>query len=130
MYARFFYGREKDDTLIITEGFKACLWMIQAGFWNTVALMGSSISRKQLTLIRRLDVRIVLFLDLDTAGKEGTAKIGCQLYKNNPGVFVAKYPSGYGSGLQPDGLNLQQLITAISEASIYPHWRKEYELQR
>jgi DNA primase len=71
-----FFGKDGNAYLIITEGFKACLWLLQCGYTNTVALMGSSLSEKQASLLHRLRVRVVLFLDNDTREKEAMKKIG------------------------------------------------------
>lgn len=88
--------------LYIVEGFKACLWMVQNGYWNTVALMGSSMSYLQSTLIHRFGGTVVLALDNDTAGRLGTLKIGDALWEPcRSKILVANYPSQDDS-TQPD----------------------------
>jgi DNA primase len=42
------------DDLIVVEGFPSVWWLWQAGFANVVALMGSSCSKEQATIIRSL----------------------------------------------------------------------------
>ena len=119
VYPGMFFGKEQN--LIIVEGFKACIWLLQNGFSNTVALMGSSMSDHQCNLLRRLDTNIVLFLDQDDAGRKGTKDIGKSLRKTQ-GVFIAKYP--YVDNCQPDNLNAAELATSIQEALSYPVWLK------
>ncbi len=123
VFPRLFFGREPTDFLIIVEGFKACLWLLQHGFWNTVALMGSQMSDRQFSLINRLSVRVVLFLDQDDAGRKGMQLIGRELRKHQPGVYIAYYP--YAEDCQPDDLTLAEVTAAISGAIEYPIWRKQ-----
>lgn len=71
---------DPNATVFLVEGFKACLWMLQAGFWNTVALMGSYISDRQQQLLHRLGCTVVLFLDNDAAGRKASFKVGDRLW--------------------------------------------------
>lgn len=115
----------KSRSVIIVEGFKACLWMIQNGFDNTVALMGSSASRNQLDLIMRMaGNKIILFLDNDTAGAEGTARLYKVLSLSAPDLAIALYPDWAS---QPDDMKLNALAKAVSGAR---RWREHVRLQR
>jgi DNA primase len=78
VYARLRKG-EKIKELIIAEGFKVCLWLIQHGFKNTVALTGSSLTRAQQKLLEGLELDFLLALDNDLAGVSGTRNIGKEL---------------------------------------------------
>jgi DNA primase len=124
LYPRLFFGREENPTLIIVEGFKACLWLLQNGFWNTVALMGSAMTTDQLDLLRRLQVNLVLFLDNDEAGILGTLKIGRRLYSEKSGVFVAQYPQD-AVDCQPDDLSPGEVGDAVTRACVFPQYQKE-----
>jgi DNA primase len=67
VYAACLYST-KVETIIIVEGFKAALWLIQNGYKNTIALMGSSVSELQYTLLSRLNCRYLVMTDNDKAG--------------------------------------------------------------
>jgi DNA primase len=121
VYPRLFFGNT-EQTVIIVEGFKACLWLLQMGWSNTVALMGSSMSDHQRNLLHRIRANIVLFLDNDDAGRKGTDKIAKVLRKFEPGVKIAQYPSANES--QPDSLTQAEVAAAIQGAEEYPIWRK------
>lgn len=54
--------------VILVEGFSDALALHRAGATNTLALMGSSISKMQWSLIRLLAHRIILLLDGDEPG--------------------------------------------------------------
>lgn len=80
-------------TIYVVEGFKACLWMLQAGFKNTVALMGSYISDRQQQLLHRLGCTVALFLDNDRAGRKATFNVGNLLWIPMYGkIKVVPYP--------------------------------------
>lgn len=128
VYPRLFFG-DKNQTIVVTEGYKACLWLLQNNFLNTVALMGSAMSTRQLELLRRLDVDVVLFLDNDEAGKLGTHKIGKSLYSINPRVRVAQYPHN-AEGSQPDNLSLTELTDAIQGAMTFSQHMQETRHER
>lgn len=120
VYPRLFFGKEPEP-LIIVEGFKACIWLLQHGWSNTVALMGSSMSDHQRNLIHRLNAPVILFLDNDSAGRDATDDIGKELRKIQPGVTIALYPAEAG---QPDDLTPEGISAAITSAETYPQWKR------
>jgi hypothetical protein len=121
VYPRLFFGKEDQD-LIIVEGFKACIWLLQHGFSNTVALMGSSMSDHQRNLLHRINSRIILFLDNDNAGRDATDSIAKTLRLSQPGVLIAQYPDA--DDCQPDDLNLEGISAALTGAETYPTWKR------
>jgi DNA primase len=58
----------------------------------TVALMGSSISKEQINLLKDYE-RLYIALDADPAGDDGTQEILCQLRNRMP-LFRVKFPDG------------------------------------
>lgn len=116
------------DTLYVVEGFKACLWMIQAGFENTVALMGSYVSERQQYLIHRLNRPVVLCLDNDEAGRKATIRSGDFLLKPLYGrLRVLKYPDeDSGINTQPDDYEIESLkIMVASSITFFDHKRRQ-----
>ena len=113
------YGSAEPETVYVVEGFKAALWLVQHGYENTVALMGSSISDVQARLLERLGATLVLFLDNNRAGRNGTAKIGYRVHGCN--VRVAEYPSEEVQ--QPDQLGPYRLHVATETAVSINKWR-------
>lgn len=124
VYPRLFFGREETQSLIIVEGYKACLWLLQNGYWNTVALMGSALTERQFALLHRLQVDFILFLDNDQPGVDGALKIGDKLFRTNPAVKVANYPVD-SEDEQPDNLSYDELAEAINQAKSFPQFKKE-----
>jgi DNA primase len=95
---------DPDIRVYLAEGFKACLWMIQCGFFNTMALMGSYISERQQQMIHRLGCTVVLCLDNDEAGRRATLRIGDLLWRPLHGkLLVMPYPTeDDNENTQPD----------------------------
>ena len=93
VFAAVIAAADANTRVYVVEGFKACLWMIQNGFENTVALMGSYISDRQQQMLHRLGCTAVLCLDNDTAGRNATLRIGDLLWRPLYGrVLVMQYP--------------------------------------
>jgi DNA primase len=102
VYKRLAATSDPSATVFVVEGYKACMWMVQAGYVNTVALMGSYISDRQRQLLQLLDAAIYLFLDNDDAGKKATIWVGELLFPSTrKGVHVVPYPE-VDEDTQPD----------------------------
>jgi DNA primase len=108
-----------EGELIVTEGFKACLWMIQSGFPNTVALMGSSLSGHQARLLHRFGGTVYLLLDNDDAGRYGANRINNSLWWPLAGrVRVVPYPEAdLSTRTQPDDYTPEVLREMIQHAT-------------
>lgn len=80
----------KSKEVIICEGFMDTIRLHSIGIKNSVALMGSNITREQLEIIKNLKVNVVLNLDQDDAGRLGNYNIGEELLKLgiNPKVII------------------------------------------
>lgn len=104
-----------DVPLVIVEGFKAGLWVIQAGFPTTVALMTAHLSPIQLDLIRRVQNPVVLFLDNNYAGKNGTEKAREKL-KLTHRVYSVEYPEWANDSTQPDDIAPEEVEYLIEQS--------------
>jgi len=93
VYPRVQGMSDPDDTVFVVEGFKACLWMIQCGYLNTVALMGSYVSETQQRMLHRLGGNVMLLLDNDAPGRKAVKRIGQLLWRPLHGrLKVVPYP--------------------------------------
>jgi len=72
--------------------------------------MGCSASKEQIKLILELKKKIILMLDGDPAGREGTKKI-VQAFKGKLPITVKSLPSG----TQPDELKEKELQKFLQE---------------
>jgi DNA primase len=121
---RIFEGMQnsdKEEVLIVCEGFKACMWCIQHGYPKSVALMSASISAVQAELIEKLSPVVVLFLDGDDAGQVGTLRIGEQLRSRGLDVLVVVYPEGAD---EPDALDAKALDDVLRNLESFNTWKR------
>ncbi len=63
------------NVAIITEGYMDVLTAHQHGWENTVASMGTALTEKQLSVLKKLTKNLILALDADSAGEEATGRI-------------------------------------------------------
>jgi DNA primase len=117
---RYFQVAQGSGPIVVTEGYKACLWCVQAGYHNTVCIMGSNLTTAQTTLIARLARPVVLFLDNDDAGISGTLKGGQRLREVGLDVSVVVY----NHEKQPDDIEPSQVISMINKAIPYRKWSR------
>jgi DNA primase len=84
----------KQDQVIIVEGYMDTITAHQNGFNNVVASMGTAITERQVTTLKRLTKNVFLALDADTAGEE--AMLRCVDYENilDAEIRVALLPTG------------------------------------
>lgn len=123
VYPNLFYGDL--DAVIVVEGYKACIWMIQQGFENTVALMGSRMTKRQESLLTKFSGSIFLCLDNNEAGWEGTYETGRALVKHGQDVYVFRYPDDIEEGAQPDNLTANEIKTGLDTSSTFASWRRQ-----
>ena len=106
------------EDLIVVEGFKAALWLVQHGYENVVATMGKNVTNEQVGLMCSLRRRVYVFFDEDDAGRKGAAELGITLYRQGIDVRYVQYVDGKS----PDDLTPCEIAHVLSEAQ--PHLRR------
>ena len=120
----FNYHRARDairtkKEVVIVEGNMDAIRMYVSGIKNTIALMGVSLTKEQIDLIRNLHATVILMLDNDEAGRTATltngealesAGINCKVVR----LSGEKDPDEY---ILKNGV--QQMITNIAHAKSY-----------
>lgn len=87
-----------EKKLIIVEGFMDVIRLYSVGIKNVVALMGTSLTKEQIKLLKRLSNNIYLSLDGDGAGQKAMISIGSVLEDNGFNVYMINLKDG----LDPD----------------------------
>lgn len=73
----------QDKTLLLAEGYMDVIALYQAGFKNSVATLGTSLTPEQVNIIKRYADNVIICYDNDTAGITATNRaIG--LFLNSP----------------------------------------------
>ena len=83
----------KKNSVIVMEGFMDVIRASSIGIKNTVALMGTALTKEQIILIKRLSNNIILCLDGDDPGQHATLSIGNTLHEQGIEVKVIKLPN-------------------------------------
>lgn len=109
-------------TIVLAEGFKAVMWIYQAGYKPVVGLAGSALTDHHTELLCRYVNRVILFLDNNKAGHIGTHYAARRLEEKGITVTVANYPD---DRQQPDDLTKEELREAISSRLTYSTWKEQ-----
>lgn len=79
-------------SVIVMEGFMDVIRASTIGIRNTVALMGTALTKDQINLIKRLSSNIILCLDGDGPGRHAAASIGKTLMDEGIEVKIVTLP--------------------------------------
>ncbi|MDE1919393.1 MAG: DNA primase [Patescibacteria group bacterium] len=85
--------RTRGFTMLV-EGQMDVLLAHQAGFKNAVALSGTALSERHLTLMKRYSENLMLILDADAAGLKATARSAALALQAGLRVKAAQLPAG------------------------------------
>ena len=87
--SKTFYGlnfaREKilrKKEVIITEGYMDVIMLHQAGFTNAVATLGTALTPHHLPILKKLDAKVIVSYDSDSAGINAAIKASTLLAQN------------------------------------------------
>ena len=94
----YHYHIAKDEcrvskSVIVMEGFMDVIRASTIGIKNTVALMGTALTKEQINLLKRLSKNIILCLDGDDPGVHATLSIGDTLMSEGIEVKVIPLPN-------------------------------------
>jgi DNA primase len=117
-------ANDPEKWFILVEGYKACIWVEQAGFPNVVALQGSYISGTQIQILSKMGGFLLLLLDGDEGGRNGTFYVGNSLLRRKGvnALGVAECPED----LSPDDLTAGELKKLLSNYEPFVNWRVQY----
>ena len=96
--------------LIVVEGFFDCIKVHQAGYPFVVALMGCSMSEEQERLLLAAADMVLIMLDGDEAGRQGTDEILRRLSRR---MWVKSV--NVPDGRQPDQMSSEELQTLLKK---------------
>jgi DNA primase len=104
----------EQDTAVIVEGYMDVITAYQNGFKNAVASMGTAVTERQVSILKRLTKNLSLALDADAAGEEAMLRtVG---YENSldAEIKVIILPGGKDPDdvIKEDSENWQKLVAA------------------
>jgi DNA primase len=121
-YIKLFKGH-----VFVVEGYKACWSMVQAGYLNTVACMGAGFQGEQAgILLKDLSLRkIIMVLDSDAAGKNGSQRAKSQLSYLCPVEIIDMPVTQDPITLEPIYHDPSTLPVNVLHSIIIPHTQGE-----
>lgn len=124
VYPDVFMASPNRSFVVVVEGFKAAMWVWQAGIRNVVALLGSYLSWEQQWVLERLGVPVYLFLDNDEAGWHGQLDAAKRLIDKGVETRIVEYPSRLydDDEAQPDSLTEDEIREQKARAPQYRKW--------
>jgi DNA primase len=114
VYERLFNGT--DGQLIVVEGFKAAMWLVQCGWNNVVATMGTKMTSTQERIIRHLGAEVFVFSDNGGPGREAAHNWCQRLAVSTFPVYRVDYPQDCDEDAQPDGFSPEELEVVLSSS--------------
>lgn len=127
VYPSVYFSSPQNAQVVVVEGFKACMWVWQAGIPNVVALLGTHVSREHIWILERLGATVLLFLDNNRPGRIGTIK-GAEKLTKSLNVRVVRYPPRLeqDEDAQPDSCTAEEVIEQVGSAPDYLNWLLSY----
>lgn len=83
----------RENSVILVEGFMDVIRLATIGLRNTVALMGTALTKEQINLLTRLSKNIIVCLDGDEPGKNAAKKVGEALFEIGIVVKMVTLPN-------------------------------------
>ena len=80
----------KIKSVILVEGQMDAIRVYTSGFKNVIASMGTAITSNHISLLKKLNAKVILMMDNDNAGEKSTIINGEELIKNNIEVSVVR----------------------------------------
>ena len=85
----------KEGFVYLLEGFMDVIAMYKAGIDNAVAIMGTSLTKEHIQLLRRLTNTIHICLDGDRAGQVAASKAAAALLEANMNIKIILLPDNH-----------------------------------
>jgi DNA primase len=120
----------RSEQLIVVEGYKARLWLVQHGWTNTVAIMGARMSDAQERIIRQMGTPTWILLDNNDAGQSGANDICDRLGMATFPVYRCNYPSDMSEDAQPDDLTTVEEIDWVLSNATKARGKRRYGYKR
>ncbi len=103
--------------VLVVEGYTDLLALVQGGFRETVAVLGTALTLEQLRLLKRFSTDIYIFFDGDEAGRRAATRafpLCVEAGLTGRGVFLpqGEDPDSFGQAYGREGL--EELIDAAS----------------
>lgn len=80
----------QEKFIIICEGNMDAIRIYSVGIKNVVATMGTALAKEQIQLLKKLNVKVIIVMDNDSAGELATINLGQSLMKENIDMGIVR----------------------------------------
>jgi len=122
--------RDLAGVVIVVEGYTDALAMHQAGILNTIALMGTAITDKQVATLKRLAPTVVLMLDGDDAGAQAILRAAEVARPSGLRLLVAPLPAGSDPADLLRSQGAEAVRGLVADASAFARFRVRRHVDR
>ena len=102
----------KTKSVILVEGQMDAIRVYSSGIKNVIASMGTALTSNHISLLKKLNAKVILMMDNDNAGEKSTILNGEELVKNNIEVSVVRL----NGEKDPDSYILKYGVDAFKDA--------------
>ncbi len=118
----------KAGEVILCEGYTDVIALHQAGFKNTVGLMGTALTDEQVGELGRLAQTVLLALDADSAGQEAMLKASRLAARRKLELRVVELPAGADPAELVQQGGAEAIASAVKQAVPFVRFRVERAL--
>jgi DNA primase len=118
----------KAGEVILCEGYTDVIALHQAGFKNTVGLMGTALTDEQVGELGRLAQTVLLALDADSAGQEAMLKASRLAARRKLELRVVELPAGADPAELVQQGGAAAIAAAVKQAAPFVRFRVERAL--
>jgi DNA primase len=118
----------KAGEVILCEGYTDVIALHQAGFKNTVGLMGTALTDEQVGELGRLAQTVLLALDADSAGQEAMLKASRLAARRKLELRVVELPAGADPAELVQQGGAEAIAAAVKQAVPFVRFRVERAL--
>lgn len=119
------YIREAKSAILV-EGNMDAIRMYSSGVKNVLALMGTSITKEQIEILKKLRVPITLMLDNDNAGELATNTVGDELTRDNVPINVVRLKKAKDPDEYIVNFGVEAFLDTIKNKVDYLDYKLEY----
>ncbi len=111
---------QETGSVFLVEGYTDCIAMVQAGFINTVAILGTACTSEHLKQLARYANHMYVMYDSDTAGNKAITRLTELCWHEDLELSVVVLPVGSDpASFLRDGGNIQQVVAAAKDIYLF-----------
>jgi DNA primase len=108
------------ETVFLVEGYTDCIAMVQAGFLNTVATLGTACTVNHLKQLNRYVHTVYVVYDGDKAGRDAVLRLATICWQVNMELKIVTLPSGCDpASFLTSGGDIQTFIAASQDLFLF-----------